>query len=106
MSEIETNDIYRASYLLCCGGEVAECFTGRRGRVSLIVTGPELDKEDTRYRMGKALVNPRELKDMLNYLRDEYIRPLTQQSPSTRQTDKTGDRQCRSASSRSRRARA
>ena len=101
--KVTTNDIYRASYLLCCGGEVSDCYT-HRGRVALVVGGAEITKADIRYRLGKALVNPRELREMINFIRDEYIKPLTVTRPhgSTRKPDKAGEGPCRSESLTSR----
>ena len=94
--KVTTNDIYRASYLLCCGGEVSDCYT-HRGRVALVVGGAEVAQADIRYRLGKALVNPRELREMINFIRDEYIKPLTATRPhrSTRKPENRRNNSCR-----------
>ena len=98
--KVTTNDIYRASYLLCCGGEVSDCYHSK-GRVALVVDGEAINQADLKYRSGKALVSPKELREMINFIRDEYIRPLTnpqfQQLP--RQTAK-GTNPCKIPSSR------
>lgn len=69
MAEIETGDIFRAAYLVCAGGELID--TVRDGRhVEFVISGTDLLDQDRRYLMGEALVNPLQLKEALNMLRD------------------------------------
>lgn len=75
LSAIETTDIYRGAYLLCCGGRVTETHV-ERGQVRLTIEGEGVVEHDTRYRLGHALVNPVALRETLNLLRDLVFRQL------------------------------
>jgi hypothetical protein len=66
---IETADLYRGAYLLCCGGRIGETRLSR-GQVLFVIEGDEVIEEDRRYRTGKALVNPVQLRETVNLLRD------------------------------------
>ena len=77
MEHIETDDIFRTASLLCMGGDIAEVH--RAGvHATFTVEGESVRKNDLNYRMGKAKVNPLQLKENVNLLRDmikEYLRP-------------------------------
>lgn len=66
---IETQDIFRGAYLLCCGARVGETRL-RRGQVVFVIEGHGVVEHDERYRLGRALVNPVALRETLNLLRD------------------------------------
>ncbi len=68
--EVETTDIYRGAYLLCRGGRVGRMAMGHGGQVVFVIEGEGLTEEDMRYRTGNALVNPLQLRETLNLLRD------------------------------------
>lgn len=68
--KIETGDIYRGAYLLCAGGYLEDSRMTRRGEVLFLISGEEIHDEDMRYRTGQALVNPLQLRETLNLLRD------------------------------------
>jgi hypothetical protein len=58
--------------LLCSGGDLAEVRVRNNGRriATFLITGPDLDQLDSDYRSGRALVNPVQLRESLNHLRD------------------------------------
>jgi hypothetical protein len=58
---LEVTDLYKGAFLLCMGG---------RRIASFLITGFDLDRFDSDYRAGRALVNPVELRESLNHLRD------------------------------------
>ncbi len=66
---IETADLYRGAYLLCCGGRIGDTRLAR-GQVLFVIEGEQVVEEDRRYRTGQALVNPVQLKESVNLLRD------------------------------------
>jgi hypothetical protein len=72
---IETSDIYRGAYLLCCGGRVMATRI-ERGQVNFLIEGEGVVEHDTRYRLGIALVNPVQLRETLNLLRDLVFKKL------------------------------
>jgi hypothetical protein len=77
LSAIETPDLYRGAYLLCCGARVVEARVARH-QVVFLIEGEGCIEHDTRYRLGTALVNPVQLRETLNLLRDlvfERLRP-------------------------------
>jgi hypothetical protein len=68
-AEIETADLFRGAYLLCRGGRVGGSRLAR-GQVLFRIEGEGLAEEDLRYRTGGALINPLQLRETLNLLRD------------------------------------
>jgi hypothetical protein len=66
---IETADLYRGAYLLCSGGRIGETRYAR-GQVLFVIEGERVVEEDRRYRTGQALVNPVQLRETVNLLRD------------------------------------
>lgn len=69
LSAIESRDIYKGAYFLCQGYRIASV-NHVRGQVSFIFEGANIIEEDLKYRTGEALINPIQLKETLNYLRD------------------------------------
>ena len=69
MSAIETSDIFRGAYLLCCGARVCDTRVARH-QVLFVIEGEGVAELDERYRLGTALVNPVQLRETLNLLRD------------------------------------
>jgi hypothetical protein len=66
---IETADLYRGAYLLCQGGRIGDTRLAR-GQVLFVIEGEGVVEDDRRYRTGQALVNPVQLKESVNLLRD------------------------------------
>lgn len=81
MNSIETSDIFRGAYLLCRGGAIGATWLSR-GQVWFVIEGEGLIEEDRRYRMGKALVNPVQLRETLNLLRDQVFERLRKEKRS------------------------
>lgn len=77
MSAIETSDIFRGAYLLTQGGRLIDTRV-HRSQVRFVIEGEGVVELDERYRLGQALVNPVQLRETLNLLRDlvfERLRP-------------------------------
>lgn len=72
MISLETTDIFRGAFLLASGGDLAEVRVRTNGKriASFLITGRDLDRLDRDYRCGRALVNPVQLREALNHLRD------------------------------------
>jgi hypothetical protein len=71
-STLETTDIFRGAFYLCCGGRLEDIrFNEDGGRIaSFMFIGQDLDEHDRAYRDGQALVNPVQFRESLNHLRD------------------------------------
>lgn len=79
-SAIETSDIFRGAYLLCCGARVVETRLVE-GQVRFVIEGERVAECDEKYRLGTAMVNPLMLRETLNLLRDlvfKKLRPETE----------------------------
>ena len=68
--EIETGDVFRAAYLVSRGGTVVKATVQGEDHVVLTLKGEGLDHEDLRYRTSAGMVEPLQLKENLNRLRD------------------------------------
>ncbi len=69
METLETSDIFKGASLLCLGAELDGLH--RKGKdVTFHLSGHKLQKEDIKYRTGQMQVNPLQLKESLNLLRD------------------------------------
>jgi hypothetical protein len=92
---LETTDIFRGAYLLASGGDLAEIRVRNNGKriATFLITGKDLDRLDRDYRSGRALVNPVQLRESLNHLRDVMFKKLRDSERRTRNGDrKRGDR--------------
>jgi hypothetical protein len=83
---LETTDLFRGAFLLCSGGDLAEVRVRNNGRhiATFLITGPDLDRLDSDYRAGRALVNPVQLRESLNHLRDVMFENLRKSEGRTR----------------------
>ena len=77
-THIETTDIYQGAFLLCKGGDLSEIRVKGNGRpmATFLITGNRLETHARQYRSGQALVNPIELRESLNHLRDRLFEIL------------------------------
>ena len=75
---VEVTDLFRGAYLLASGGSLAgvRIRTGGRRIATFLITGNDLDRLDSDYRCGRALVNPVQLRESLNHLRDVMFNKL------------------------------
>jgi hypothetical protein len=69
---VEVTDLFKGAFLLCMGGRLEQVRVRNTGRriATFLITGPDLDRFDTDYRTGQAMVNPVQLRESLNHLRD------------------------------------
>jgi hypothetical protein len=68
----ETTDIFIGAFFLSRGGSLSgiRIKDAARGIAAFEISGEDLDRLDREYRSGKALVNPVQLRESLNLLRD------------------------------------
>lgn len=85
MVNLEITDIFRGAFLLASGGDLAEIRIRNNGKriATFLITGENLDKLDREYRTGQALVNPVQLREALNHLRDVMFRKLRERDPAS-----------------------
>ena len=71
-NSLETTDIFRGAFFLCMGGDLCRIRIkdNRKQIASFMIRGKDLHRLDREYRSGKALVNPLQLRESLNHLRD------------------------------------
>ena len=88
--DMETTDIFRGAFFLCNGGDLAEVRVRKNGKriATFLITGKNLDKLDRDYRAGRALVNPLQLRESLNHLRDVMFEKLRENEGRTRYGDR------------------
>jgi hypothetical protein len=55
---------------------------------SFLITGKDLDSLDRDYRSGRALVNPLQLRESLNHLRDVMFKHLRNQEGRRKHADR------------------
>jgi hypothetical protein len=88
--------------LLCSGGSLTEVRVRTTGRriATFSIIGTDLDQLDSDYRSGRALVNPVQLRESLNHLRDAMFEKLRESDPASpegyavaRRRTRHGDRQ-------------
>ena len=92
---VEVTDLFRGAFLLCVGGRLEKvniCDTGRR-IASFFIIGKNLVEMDGRYRTGQALVNPVQLREALNHLRDVMFEKLRTHEQTEKRGNNTNGRQ-------------
>ena len=69
---VEVTDLFKGAFLLCMGGRLDQVRVRQNGRriATFLISGPDLERLDSDYRCGRALVNPVQLRESLNHLRD------------------------------------
>ena len=84
-ASLETTDIFRGAYLLASGGDLAEIRVRNNGNriATFLITGKGLDRLDRDYRSGRALINPVQLRESLNHLRDVLFEKLRENDPAS-----------------------
>ncbi len=94
MISLETTDLFRGAFLLCNGADLAKVRVRNNGKriASFLITGKGLDRLDRDYRSGRALVNPLQLRESLNHLRDVMFDKLRNYEGRARDDRKTKDR--------------
>jgi hypothetical protein len=92
---VEVTDLFKGAFLLCMGGRLdrVQVRDNSRRIATFLITGPDLDRLDSDYRTGRALVNPVQLRESLNHLRDVMFEKLRKTEGRTRNGNrKRGDR--------------
>lgn len=93
MPTIETSDIFRSAYHLTQGSELDQVRvsgTGR-GRAVFLIRGKDVARLDRAYLSGQARVNPLQLRECLNHLRDKLFERLHEHEKKEENTDDTDD---------------
>ena len=74
----ETSDIFRGAYFLCHGSGLSGIRVDNNGRrtATFLIEGDDISELDRAYSSGKALVNPVQLRETLNCLRDKLFAKL------------------------------
>ena len=77
-SILETTDIFRGAFFLSKGGKLSEVYLSEDNRqiVSFRIIGEDLINLDEEYRTGRATVDPLQLRESLNHLRDVLFRTI------------------------------
>ena len=83
----EITDIFRGAFFLCNGGDLAGIRMEGNGKriATFLIRGEGLSRLDKEYRNGQALVNPLQLRESLNHLRDILFKTLREEDPTTRE---------------------
>jgi hypothetical protein len=73
---LETTDIFRGAFFLTKGGRLSDVHLSEDHRqiVSFLIVGENLSDLDEAYRSGRATVDPLQLRESLNHLRDVLFR--------------------------------
>ena len=82
---VEVTDLFKGAFLLCMGGRLDQVRVRNNGRAiaTFLISGPDLERLDSDYRCGRALVNPVQLRESLNHLRDVMFEKLRNQDPAS-----------------------
>jgi hypothetical protein len=99
LASLEITDLFRGAFLLCMGGRLSRVRVRGGGRriASFLITGADLERFDRDYRCGRALVNPVQLRESLNHLRDVMFDHLRQHEGRTRYGDRPRGHRARQA---------
>ena len=92
---VEVTDLFKGAFLLCMGARLDRVQVRNNGRTiaTFLITGKDLDRLDRDYRCGRALINPVQLRESLNHLRDVMFKKLRDNEGRTRDDHrKRGDR--------------
>ena len=75
---VEVTDLFKGAFLLCSGCRLDQVRVRTNGRriATFLITGPDIDRLDDDWRAGRALVNPVQLRESLNHLRDVMFEKL------------------------------
>ena len=87
---VEVTDLFKGAFLLCMGARLDRVRVRNNGRAiaTFLITGPDLDRLDSDYRAGRALVNPVALRESLNHLRDVMFKHLRNQEGRRKHADR------------------
>jgi hypothetical protein len=88
---VEVTDLFKGAFLLCMGARLDRVRVRNNGRAmaTFLLTGPDLARHDSDYRAGRALVNPVQLRESLNHLRDVMFDKLRNHEGRKRHADRS-----------------
>ena len=92
---VEVTDLFKGAFLLCMGARLDRVRVRNNGRAiaTFLISGQNLDRLDSDWRAGRALVNPVQLRESLNHLRDVMFKKLRDNEGRTRDDHRQrGDR--------------
>jgi hypothetical protein len=89
---VEVTDLFKGAFLLCMGARLDRVRVRNNGRriATFLITGKDLDRFESDYRSGRALVNPVQLRESLNHLRDVMFEKLRNQEGRRRDGHRAG----------------
>ena len=92
-STVEETDLFKSAFLLASGGDLSgvRIKPGHRRIAAFTITGSDLEKLEMDYRRGTALVNPLQLRECLNHLRDMLFDKLRQSEGRMRNDRRTNN---------------
>ncbi len=78
MDTLETSCIFRSAYHVCNGADLCGIRVSNNGRriATFLLKGEGIYKLDKAYRSGEARVNPLQLREALNHVRDRLFKRL------------------------------
>jgi hypothetical protein len=90
---LEVTDLFKGAFLLCMGARLERVRVRNNGRpiATFLITGADLDRFESDYRSGRALVNPVQLRESLNHLRDVMFKQLRNQEGRSRHDNRPND---------------
>ena len=80
MSQMEITDLFKGAYFLTRSCRIKETKLVGGNQVRFIIEGENLLEEEERYQTGQATVNPLQLKECLNFLRNKLTQTLRTQN--------------------------
>lgn len=86
MDTLETSCIFRSAFHVCQGADLFGIKVGNNGRriATFQLMGEGLYQQDKAYRSGEALVNPLQLREALNHVRDRLFKRLKNENEGRR----------------------
>ena len=76
MNQMEITDLFKGAYFLTRSCRIKETRLVGGNQVRFIIEGENILEEEKRYQTGQASVNPLQLKECLNYLREKLTQTL------------------------------
>ncbi len=80
MNQMEITDLFKGAYFLTRSCKIKETKLVNGNQVRFIIEGENLLEEEELYQTGQATVNPLQLKECLNYLREKLTQTLRTQN--------------------------
>lgn len=89
MDTLETSCIFRSAFHVCNGADLSGIKVSNNGRriATFQLIGEGIYKQDKAYRSGNALVNPLQLREALNHVRDLLFKRLKNENEGRRKNE-------------------